>query len=151
MASSTAYSVLVVDDDDDLIDLMRRSLTRMGNFTVYTAGDGADGLKQYYAYRPHCMVIDVRMPKLDGHQLVKVLRGDPDSAATPLILLTALATDRDQFAGMASGADLYLIKPVTPQVLAEAVHTAIARSEAEREAAQAELLSLAPPEERGDE
>lgn len=151
MTIPTPYSVLVVDDDDDLIDLMRRSLTRIGNFTVYTAGDGATGLRQYYAHRPHCMVIDVRMPKLDGYQLVKVLRGDPDSATTPLILLTAMATDRDQFAGMASGADLYLIKPVTPQVLAEAVHTAIARSEAEREADQAMLLEMAAPEESGDE
>lgn len=150
MTIAPTYSVLVVDDDDDLIDLMRRSLTRIGNFIVHTAGDGADGLRQYYAHHPHCMIIDVRMPKLDGYQLVKVLRGDPDSALTPLILLTAMATDRDQFAGLASGADLYLIKPVTPQALAEAVHTAIARSEAEREAAQEELLNVASPGEDGD-
>src|SRR5262245_33832180 len=88
-----AYSVLVVDDDEDLIDLMQRSLTRMGHFTVHIATDGSTGLAQYYAHRPDCMIIDIRMPGLDGYQLVKALRGDPDSASTPLILLTALVTD----------------------------------------------------------
>ena len=146
-----AYSVLVVDDDEDLIDLLQRSLTRMGHFTVHIATDGSTGLAQYYAHRPDCMIIDIRMPGLDGYQLVKALRGDPDSAATPLILLTALVTDRDKFDGLASGADLYLTRPITPQALAEAVHTAISRTDMEREADQESLLASDPPEEDADE
>jgi DNA-binding response OmpR family regulator len=148
---SRVYSVLIVDDDEDLIDLLQRSLTRIGHFTVHVATDGPSGLAQYYAHHPDCVIIDIRMPKLDGYQLVRALRGDPDSAGTPLILLTAMATDRDKFDGLASGADLYLIKPVTPQALAEAVRAVIARTDAEREADQEALLEGDPPEEGADE
>jgi DNA-binding response OmpR family regulator len=69
---------------------------------------------------------------MDGYQLVKALRGDPASAATPLVLLTALAQEKNQFAGLASGADCYLVKPVTPRELVSTVQRVIMISEAER-------------------
>lgn len=138
--TSPVYRVLVVDDDEDLIDLLARSLTHIGNFAVTVATDGAQGLEQYYAERPDCMVIDVVMPRVNGPQLVRALRGDPDSANIPIVMLTAMATERAQFVGLASGADVYLTKPITPQALAAAVRDAIARSAAERLAAQIALL-----------
>ena len=61
------------------------------------------------------------------------MRGDPDSLATPMIILTAMAQQRDKFIGMASGADRYLLKPVKPIDLVEAVRAAIAMSNEERE------------------
>ncbi len=137
--SSPVYRVLVVEDDEDLIDLLARSLTNIGHFTVTVATDGAAGLEQYYVDRPDCMVIDVVMPQVNGTQLVRALRGDPETANVPIVMLTALATERAQFIGMASGADSYLTKPITPQALALAVHEAIARSEADRVASQLAL------------
>jgi CheY-like chemotaxis protein len=128
-----AFVVLVVEDNADLLDLLVRSLNRIGHFTVIGASDGIAGLDRFTAVRPDCVVIDVKMPGLDGFQLVRAIRGDPETASTPLIILTAMAQDKDQFAGLAAGADLYLLKPITPQDLAAAIHHVIQLDQAERE------------------
>jgi len=130
--TKTAYTILIVDDNPTLLDLIEESLMVIGNFTVVTATNGAEGLQRYYEIRPDCMVIDVKMPQLDGYQLVRALRGDPDSAETPLILLTAMARDYQRFAGLASGADQYLLKPIRPRELVEAIQRAIATTEETR-------------------
>ena len=78
------------------------------------------------------MIIDVRMPGVDGYQLVRALRGDPDSASTPLIILSAMAQDRDQLIGLFAGADIYLQKPVRPLDLIAAIERAIALGDQER-------------------
>ncbi len=131
-ATEKSYTVLIVDDDPDLLQLLTDGLELLGRFTVARAEDGIQGLEQFFQLRPDCVIIDVVMPGLDGYQLVKALRGDPESANTPIIMLTALAQDKNRFAGLASGADQYLIKPVTPRALIEAVHRAVTIGEAER-------------------
>jgi DNA-binding response OmpR family regulator len=81
------------------------------------------------------------MPGLDGYQLVRALRGDPASAETPLIMLTALAQEQQQFAGLALGADQYLIKPVPPRELVAAVKRALLIGEEDRHARMQALLA----------
>jgi DNA-binding response OmpR family regulator len=131
-ANAADYTVLIVDDNPELLQLLTDALEKLGRFRVISAEDGIQGLERYFEIRPACMIVDILMPGLDGYQLVKALRGDPDSARTPLIFLTALAQDKDRFAGLAIGADQYLVKPVKPQELIAAVHQAIAISETER-------------------
>lgn len=145
-ASHGLPTVLIVEDNPDLLDLLLMALPRLGPFNVIGVSDGITGLEQFYALRPQCVVIDIKMPGLDGYQLVRALRGDPETAATPLIILTALAQQRDQFAGLAAGADLYLIKPVTPQDLVSAIRHVIALSEADRLQRLEMLLEDEPPE-----
>ena len=127
-----SYTVLIVDDDRRLLHLLTRGLELLGHFNVVRAENGIEGLEQFFSVRPDCVVIDVVMPEMDGYQLVKALRGDPASAETPLVLLTALAQEKNQFAGLASGADRYLVKPVTPRELVGTVQRVIMISEAER-------------------
>lgn len=129
---TTRYTVLIVDDDRRLLQLLADGLELLGHFNVVRAENGMQGLEQFFAVRPDCVVIDVVMPGLNGYQLVRALRGDPDSAATPLVLLTALAQEKNRFTGLAFGADRYLVKPVTPRELVNTVHQAIMISEAER-------------------
>jgi DNA-binding response OmpR family regulator len=131
-ASGNGYTVLVVDDDPELLQLLTDGLELLGNFTVVQATNGAEGLARFFEVRPDCMIIDVKMSGLDGYQLVRALRGDPDSASTPLIMLTALAQEKNQFAGLALGADQYLIKPVAPRELVAAVQQAVSISAQER-------------------
>src|ERR1051326_5180066 len=137
------YTVLIVDDDPDLLQLLTDGLELLGNFRVVQAIDGVQGLEQYFAVHPDCVIIDVKMPRLDGYQLVRALRGDPESAATPLVLLTALVQDQHQFAGLALGADQYLIKPVTPRELVTAVQRALQIGAAERRTRMQDLLEQA--------
>jgi CheY-like chemotaxis protein len=140
-------TVLIVEDNPDLLDLLLMALPRLGPFKVVGVSDGIAGLERFYELRPQCVVIDVKMPGLDGYQLVRALRGDPETASTPLIILTALAQQKEQFAGLAAGADLYLVKPVTPQDLVAAIQQVIALSEADRlQRMQALLDTEDPPE-----
>ena len=130
--TGTPYTVLIVDDDPDLLQLLIDGLGLVGHFNVMSAEDGEQGLERFFESKPDCVIIDVVMPGLNGIQLVQALRGDPDSATTPLIMLTAMAQDRDKFAGLAVGADQYLIKPVTPRSLIAAVHQAVTINDADR-------------------
>jgi CheY-like chemotaxis protein len=130
--ATDGVTVLIVDDNPKLLKLLSEALSELGGLRVVTAEDGAHGLQCYFETRPQCVVIDVKMPNLDGYQLVHALRGDPASAATPLVILSALAQDKDRLAGMLSGSDCYLIKPVTPLELLATIRQALALSAAER-------------------
>lgn len=132
MASPQQYTVLLVDDNPDLLRLFMMGLPDLGDFNVVTAEDGIDGLTKCVELHPDCMVIDVMMPGLNGYQLVRTLRGDPETADIPLIVLTAMVQDKNKFVGLASGADQYLCKPVMPSELCRAIATAIQVSQAER-------------------
>lgn len=127
------HVVLLVEDDPDLRKLLAQALPFFGSFAVVTAVDGVDGLQVFERVHPDCVVMDVKMPGLNGMQLARALRGDPASAAIPLIIVTALAQEHEVFAGMATGTDRYLIKPIKPQALAAAIEQVLRLTEAERE------------------
>ncbi|WIG58836.1 MAG: hypothetical protein OJF49_001583 [Ktedonobacterales bacterium] len=132
-SGGTEPTVLVVDDNADLLALVANSLRKLGGFSVATATNGAEGLQCYFEVRPACVVVDVKMPGLDGYQLIRALRGDPDSSATPIIVLSAMVQDRDKLAGLLAGADAYLLKPISPLDLVSAVRQALARTETQRQ------------------
>jgi DNA-binding response OmpR family regulator len=142
-------TVLIIDDNLQLLQMLSKGLPLAGPFTVLTASDGEQGLEQCLTQHPDCLVIDVKMPQLNGYQLVRALRGDAETAEIPLILLTALVQDQERFAGLAAGTDRYLIKPVTPRELAAAIQDVVALSAQERERHYQQLV--AEEEEQTDE
>jgi DNA-binding response OmpR family regulator len=134
-------TVLIIDDNLELLEVLSEGLELAGPFSVRTACDGVQGLEECLAEHPDCLVIDVKMPQLNGYQLVRALRGDAETADIPLILLTALAQDYERFAGLAAGTDRYMIKPVTPRELAAAIREVLALSAHERADHYQELVA----------
>ena len=80
--------VLVVDDDADLLDLLVYSLRREG-YTILTAVDGPQALRQYEAEQPDLVVLDVNLPKLNGFEVCRAIKEDLGLAATTVVMLTA--------------------------------------------------------------
>jgi len=139
-AKEPRHTVLVVDDNRQLIEFLTDALEELGDFAVVTATDGAQGLERCHDVHPDCVVVDVRMPGIDGYQFVRALRGDPDSSSTSLIILSALAQDKEQVAGLLAGADLYLIKPIDPLELIKAIQSTLQQSDAMRRQRQQALV-----------
>lgn len=109
--------VLVIDDSERIVDLIRHAMLLHGGFEVVVAYNGVEGLEQFYRERPDCVVVDVKMPGLDGYQVVRTIRGDASSANTPLVILSALHEADDTLTGLLSGVDAYLPKPFAPHLL----------------------------------
>ncbi len=131
-------TILLVDDNVSILTMLTFGL--QDEFNVVTATDGVSGLHAFEQSHPACIVVDVKMPNLDGFQFIRIIRGDPATAQTPLVILTALHQDMGEMAGMASGADRYLVKPIVPSELIPAIYEAIAISDEQR---MARLRALA--------
>jgi DNA-binding response OmpR family regulator len=99
--------VLVVDDERSIVDFIRLGLQYEG-FQVQTAGDGQAALRLISEFKPHVVVLDVMMPKLDGLAVAAALQGNQD---TGVIILSAKDDVQDRIKGLEVGADDYLVKP----------------------------------------
>jgi len=112
--------VLVVDDNVDIAVLVTIHVERLG-CRVITAHDGAEALALVRERRPALVVLDVMMPLLNGYEVCKLVRTDPDTRETPIILLTARQGGGDELYGERVGAQRYIRKPFDPGVLRGAV------------------------------
>ena len=125
-STTPAKTVLVVDDEQDILDLVRFRLEHDG-YRVLTASDGQTGLTLAQQERPDLCILDVMMPKLSGLEVLARLRADPATAATRVILLTARGQDADVDRGFELGAQVYVTKPFSPKELRRRVHAQLSR------------------------
>lgn len=115
--------VLVVEDQPDIRKLIRMTLD-FGEFEVHEADNGMSGLLMLAAVRPNIVLLDVMMPgELDGFQVCRRIKDNPDTAPTMVVMLTARGQQADLDAGYAAGADAYLTKPFSPLELIEKVES----------------------------
>src|SRR5437763_9307920 len=120
-----AETILVVDDDPTVSDVVRRYLERAG-YSVTLAGDGRDALAAYERVRPDLVVLDLMLPGIDGLEVCRRLRSTP--AGVPIVMLTALGEEADRVLGLQLGADDYVTKPFSPRELVLRVQSVLRRS-----------------------
>ena len=99
--------VLVIDDDMNLLRLLKRALVK-ADYDVVVASSGSDGLKQMYQERPDIVVLDVMMPVMDGWEVCRRIR---ELSNVPIIMLTAKSEEEDKVRGFRLGVDDYVTKP----------------------------------------
>lgn len=122
---AVAKTILVVDDQDELRLLISLSLQSLGR--IVEAANADQALQRIAAERPNLVMLDVWLgPGLSGLDVCAALRRDPLNAHTRVILLSACGQQSDIAAGMAAGADLYIVKPFSPVELMEAAGTMLA-------------------------
>lgn len=132
-SGKTLKKVLVIDDNPTIVELIKYAVNLQAAYEVIVAYDGIEGLERVFEEQPDCVIIDVKMPRMDGYKLVRCLRGDPRTVNIPLIILSAMTRDDDQMKGLLSGADAYLTKPFKPAALNEAIKHVLALTPAERQ------------------
>ena len=113
--------ILIIDDTATIVEYTRHVLRKLGYTDIVVAYNGVEGLERFYSERPDCVIVDVKMPGLDGYQVVRTIRGDLEASNTSLIILSALQEPDDRLTGILSGVDEYLSKPYKPTALAEAL------------------------------
>jgi DNA-binding response OmpR family regulator len=122
--------ILVVDDDQELVNLIGYALRQAG-YMVVTAGDGAQALTVFAAETPDLVILDVNLPRLDGHEVCRQLRASSDA---PIMMLSVRSGEEDQVRGLDLGADDYLTKPFSPRTLLARVRAVLRRRGAEKPA-----------------
>ena len=119
------HVVLVADDDEDVLLLIRMVLERDGHEVIVTR-DGAEALAAGLERRPDLAVLDVAMPELDGLEVLRRLRADANMTNMPVLLLSARVQEDDVRRGYDSGANVYVQKPFSPRELSEQVSELLA-------------------------
>ena len=135
-----ASTILIVDDERDILELLKYNLEKEG-YRVLTAHNGKEALR-VVRQLPDLVVLDVMMPELDGWEVCKAIRKDPATAKTPIVFLTARDSEVDEVVGLELGADDYITKPVKVRTFLARVKRALkGRAGAESEEGP-ELLKM---------
>ena len=116
--------ILVVDDEPNIVQTLQDRL-EMNEYIVSTAGDGREGLKKAQQEKPDVILLDVIMPVMDGHEMLEVLRKQPDCSDISVIMLTARSQTQDIARANACGIDDYIVKPFDLSELLEKIETVL--------------------------
>ena len=116
--------VLVVDDDDDIRVLVATLLERIGA-VVRQAPDGREGLREFHAWRPDLVILDINMPGMNGWNVLERIR---DMSDVPVLMLTARGDELERVRGLHAGADDYVVKPFGKQELVARVQALLRRA-----------------------
>lgn len=119
--------ILIVDDEADLVELVSYNLNKEG-FTVDSASDGEAALSKFRKGKYDLVVLDLMLPGIQGIELCRILRNDPNTAGLPVIMLTAKGEEVDKIVGLEMGADDYVTKPFSPRELVARVKAVLRRS-----------------------
>lgn len=116
--------ILVADDERDIRQLVKFTL-EYNNHEVLMAKNGEDALELLYKHKPDLVLLDVRMPRLNGYEVCRTIKKDPNYQTIPVLFLSAKGQDAEVQEGLATGADGYIVKPFSPDQLIEYITNAL--------------------------
>jgi len=131
--------ILVVDDEPDILELIRHNLLRSG-FVVSTAESGEEALQKINRQPPQLVVLDLMLPGIDGLEVARRLKTHPRTAGLPIVMLTAKGEEKDVVAGLETGADDYVTKPFSPQILVARIRTVLRRNDPAEEKVEEPII-----------
>ncbi len=109
--------ILVVDDESDIVDILKYNLEKEKEYTVHAAYNGNDALSIAKKEKPDLILLDIMMPGMNGFEVCKSLKSEPETKRIPVIFLTAKENEIDEIVGLEIGADDYIQKPISPRIV----------------------------------
>jgi two-component system phosphate regulon response regulator PhoB len=119
-------TIFVVDDEEDIRELLQYNLEREG-FVVHLSGSGEQAVKKARKLLPDLILLDLMLPGIDGLEVTKKLKRNPDTSHIPIIMLTAKGDEVDIVTGLELGADDYITKPFSPKVVVARIKAVLRR------------------------
>ncbi|MBB16104.1 DNA-binding response regulator [Candidatus Poribacteria bacterium] len=119
--------VLIVEDDPDIVDILSYNL-KQADLKVTSVPDGSSALAEVKRRLPDLILLDLMLPKVDGLEVCRLLKGEPETKNVPIIMITAKGEEVDRIVGLELGADDYIIKPFSPREVVLRVRSVLKRS-----------------------
>jgi two-component system chemotaxis response regulator CheY len=114
----TKKTILIVDDSE-FVRSYHSYILEEADFQVVTAVDGSDGLEKLYTNNCDLVLSDINMSNMDGYEFIRRIRADKKYSALPIIIVSTESEARDKMKGFEAGANLYIVKPSSPEMMVE--------------------------------
>jgi DNA-binding response OmpR family regulator len=150
MEAASGKTILIIEDERDVVDLLTLNLRKAEGFFITTAADGASGLEKARAEKPAFIILDLMLPRMSGLEVCRTLKSDPETQHMPIMMLTAKAEEIDRIIGLEFGADDYVTKPFSPREVVLRIKAILRRGEGKpaEERLNAGLISIDPSRHR---
>ena len=113
--------ILIVDDDKSMVDSIQRLLKRENKYDLEVAYDGFEAGQKFITHKPDLVILDIRMPRVDGYKLCPAMRNNPDNKNVKILIISGLIEAKDRNRIIKLGADDYLEKPFKSHILKEKI------------------------------
>ncbi len=123
------HKIIIADDNADIVEILRMGFEAL-DYEVVVARDGEEVFAKVYLERPELMLLDIMMPKINGYEVCRRLKADPQFRQIPIVMLTAKSQETDKAWGREVGADAYVTKPFDPEEVEQLVEKLLGGKEA---------------------
>ena len=114
----TKKTILIVDDSE-FVRSYHSHILEQAHFHVITAVDGSDGLEKLYTHSCDLVLTDINMSNMDGYEFIRRVRSDGKYSSLPIIIVSTESEAKDKMKGFEAGANLYIVKPSSPEIMVE--------------------------------
>lgn len=121
-----AKKILIAEDSATMRGLIASTIAALGDFEVVEAGNGFEALRALPREKVDLVITDINMPDINGLELISFIKNNPNYSDTPLIIISTEGSERDREKGLALGADVYLVKPFSPEELQQLIRQYLA-------------------------